>query len=49
MGQRLVITLHEHGELGNTFAALYYHWSGFTTYSFCEATPNSKDRIKLRW
>ena len=42
MGQRLVITLHEHGELGNAFAALYYHWSGFSTYSFCEATPIAK-------
>lgn len=42
IGQRLVITLHEHGKLGNTFAALYYHWSGYTTYSFCEATPIAK-------
>ena len=46
MGQRLVITLHEHGKLGNTFAALYYHWSGFTTYSFCEATPIAKIESK---
>ena len=42
MGQRLVITLHEHGEFDNAFAALYYHWSGYSTYSFCEATPIAK-------
>lgn len=42
MGQRLVITLHEHGKDDNAFAALYYHWSGFSTYSFYEATPIAK-------
>lgn len=42
MGQRLVITLHEHGKDDSAFAALYYHWSGYSTYSFYEATPIAK-------